>query len=135
MRPVILFTGLLLALCLISSPAMCLETVPTRNMMQVQPADMSARVAKLEQLVAALQQQVAQLQSVIRVSGNSVEIGSGLDLKIYTPRHLEIRTGSGLTVKSSNSISLLSNSNIVIKSVGSTQLSGSFIKLNMETIK
>jgi len=100
--------------------------------------DLSAQVARLEQVVASLQQQVALLQSIIRINGTTVEISSNRDLKIKAGGTIDINSGmntvlsSGMNtdIKSGMSIDIKSGLNTTIKSGASTDIyAGSLFRL------
>ncbi len=115
MRLIAISASFLLAVLCFTRPAICLE-MPGSPVQRAQQVDVYAQVAKLEQLVASLQQQVALLQSVIKISGNSVEITSGHDLKIKAAMTVDINAGIGTTIKSGATTNLLSGGNTIIKS-------------------
>ena len=103
--------------------------IPNPTMQRTTQVDVSAQVAKLEQLVVSLQQQVALLQSVIKISGNGVEIASGYDLKINAARAVEINSGGGTAIKSGGTTRLLSSGDISIKS-STLDLSSSYFRIS-----
>lgn len=105
----------LLALFCYTPTAMSLE-IQSFPVQRATTVDVSAQIARLEQLVASLQQQVALLQSVIKISGNGVEITSVKDLKLNAARVIDIHAGNDTSIKSNGTTRLYSNGDTVMKS-------------------
>lgn len=123
MKSIAISASCFLAVLCFTLPAMSIE-IPNPQMQRTAQVDVSAQVAKLEQLVASLQQQVALLQSVIKISGNGVEINSGNDIKIKSARTVDIIAGNETNIKSVGTTNLWSTGNTVMKSNGFDLLSG-----------
>ena len=128
MRLIAISASFLLALLCFSHPALSLE-MPIPPMQRATQVDVSAQIARLEQLVASLQQQVALLQSVIKISGNGVEITSDHDLKIKAARTVDINADIAMYIRSSGSTKLLSSGDTFIKS-STLDLSSSYFRLS-----
>lgn len=133
MKSIIPVVCLLCVTLLLPSLAVGVES-PTYQ----QQADLSVKVARLEQVVASLQQQIAQLQSIIRINGTTVEISSSRDLKIKAAGAIDINSGmntvisSGMNtdIKSGMSSDIKSGLNTTIKSGATTDIyAGAFLRL------
>ena len=88
--------AVLLAWCLLPSPAMAQERLLTPEAKQI--TDLQAQVRLLDQRLTQTQQQVAALLQVIRISGADVEIAAGNNLKMNAGRDMQINPAHSFTV-------------------------------------
>jgi len=136
MKPIVILAVILFtAVCPVNQ--VISAEIPTYQISNTRQVDLSAQVARLEQVVTSLQQQVAQLQSIIRINGTTVEISSSRDLKIKAGGVIDINPGmntvinSGMNtiIKSGINTDIKSNANSYIKSGGSTDIyAGSLLR-------
>ena len=104
--------------------------MPTYQTTNTRQVDLSAQVARLEQVVVLLQQQVALLQSVIRINGTTVEISSSRDMKIKAVGSVNISSGLNTDISSGLNSAIKSGASTLIKSGTTTDIyAGAFLRL------
>lgn len=116
MKPLVISASFFLAVCCFTRPAMSLELQPL-PVQRATPVDVSAQIARLEQMVASLQQQVAMLQSVIRISVSGVEINSSKKLTLNAAQDVDIHAGSDTWLKSNGKNLFYSSGDTYIKAI------------------
>lgn len=126
--------AVLLAWCLLPSPAMAQERLLTPEAKQI--SDLQAHVRLLEQRLTQTQQQVSALLQVIRISGADVEIAAGNNLKMNVGRDMQINPALSFTVNTqmlnlrSASSQLESTASSTIKTAGTMVIRAARLGLN-----